>query len=207
MKGTRADITRLLCFGPCQLDGWVFDESVLSLWISLSCPWLLNITRSEFLSWHSPQVWVFVESMILLGSSASCFGSLYTTRVFFDERLFGSTASKSIRLVGLLIGSWLGSFVGSLIGCCNQVKWLTLTWFPAAELRLTNAFEWLAERKIANSTKNFKRAGIAFNILMIIAFQKMPNKYFKTQSDYLLVYKPIGVSPRCDYVLTRMVLF
>jgi hypothetical protein len=53
-KGTRADITRLLCFGPCQLDGWVFDESVLSLWISLSCPWLLNITRSDFLSWRSP---------------------------------------------------------------------------------------------------------------------------------------------------------
>jgi hypothetical protein len=39
--------------------------------------------------------------------------------------------------------------------------------------------------------------------LMIIAFQKMPNKCFKTQSDYLLVYKPIGVLPRCDYVLTR----
>jgi hypothetical protein len=44
VKGTRADIMRLLCFGSCQLDGWVFDESVLLLWISLSCPWLLNIT-------------------------------------------------------------------------------------------------------------------------------------------------------------------
>jgi hypothetical protein len=36
--------------------------------------------------------------------------------------------------------------------------------------------------------KNFGRAGIAFIPLMImIAFQMMPNKYFKMQSDYLLV--------------------
>ncbi len=42
-----ADIMKLLCFDSCQLDGWVFDESVLLLWISLSCPWLLNITCSS----------------------------------------------------------------------------------------------------------------------------------------------------------------
>jgi hypothetical protein len=32
-----------------------------------------------------------------------------------------------------------------------------------------NAFELLAERKSANSTKNFKRAGIAFNLFLFIA--------------------------------------
>ena len=104
----------------------------------------------------------------------------------FDERLPGSNESCPNCLVGSWIGSRLGSFFGSLIGCCYQVKWLTRTWFPATELRLVNAFEWLAERKSANSTKNFKRAGIAFIPLMIIALQMMPNKYFKTQSDYLL---------------------
>jgi hypothetical protein len=114
-KGTRADITRLLCFGPCQLDGWVFDESVLLLWISLSCPWLLNITRSDFLLWHSPP---------------------------FDERLTGSNTSCPNHLVG----SRLGSFVGLLIGCCNQVEWLIRTWFPVTELRLVNAFAWLAKK-------------------------------------------------------------
>ena len=72
-KETWADIKRLRCFGPCQLDGWVFDESVILLWISLSCSWLLNIPHADFISWHSPP---------------------------FDERLFGSTASKSIHLVG-----------------------------------------------------------------------------------------------------------
>ncbi len=36
-----------------------------------------------------------------------------------------------------------------------------------------NAFEWLVERLSANSTKNFERAGIAFNPLLIIAFQKI----------------------------------
>ncbi len=141
-KGTRADITRLLCFGPCQLDGWVFDESVLSLWISLSCPWLLNITCSDYLSRHSPP---------------------------FDERLTGSNASCPNHLVGSRIGSRLGSFIGSLIGCCNRVKWLIWTWFPATELRLVNAFAWLAERTSANSTKNFKRAGIAFILFLFIA--------------------------------------
>jgi len=34
-----------------------------------------------------------------------------------------------------------------------------------------NTFAWLAERMSANSTKNFERAGIAFNPLPIIAFQ------------------------------------
>ena len=96
---------------------------------------------------------------------------------WFGERLFGSSASKSIRMVGSWVGSLLGlrlgSFVGSLISCCNQIKWLTRTWFPATELRLVNAFEWLVERLSDNSTKNFKRAGIAFNPLLIIAFQKI----------------------------------
>ena len=95
MKGTQADITRLLWFGPCQLDGWVFDESVLSLWVSLSCPWLLNITRSDFLLWHSPPV---------------------------DERLTGSNASCPNRLVGLRIGSRLSSFVGRwLVAVSSQM--------------------------------------------------------------------------------------
>jgi hypothetical protein len=43
--------------------------------------------------------------------------------------------------------------------------------FPATELRLVNAFAWLAERMSANSTKNFERAGITFIPLLIIAFQ------------------------------------
>ncbi len=75
------------------------------------------------------------KSVILLGSSASSFGSLYPTRVFFDERLFGSSASKSICLVGLWIGVQLGSFCGFLISYCNQIKWMTPTWFPATKLR------------------------------------------------------------------------
>ncbi len=121
-KGKRADITRLLCFGPCQLNGWVFDESVLLLWISLSCPWLLNITP-------------------------------------VDERLPGSkNASCPNHLVGLQLGLLLGAFFGLLIGYCNQIKWLTRTLFPATELRLVNAFAWLAKRKSANSTKNLERA-------------------------------------------------
>jgi hypothetical protein len=36
-----------------------------------------------------------------------------------------------------------------------------------------NAFEWLVERMSANSTKNFEQAGIVFNPLLIIAFQKI----------------------------------
>jgi hypothetical protein len=51
-----------------------------------------------------------------------------------------------------------------------------------------NAFAWLAERKIANSTKNFERAGIA-SFFFFSSLQMMPNKYFKMQSDYLLVSK------------------
>jgi hypothetical protein len=39
------------------------------------------------------------------------------------------------------------------------------------QLRLVNAFAWLAKRTSANSTKNFGRAGIAFIPLPIIAFQ------------------------------------
>ncbi len=101
----------------------------------------------------------FCVSVILFGSSASCFwDKLYFT--CFDERLFGSSASKSIHLVSLRIGSRLGSFVGLLIGCRNRVKWMTQTWFPATKLR---AFVWLAKRKSADSTKNFERAIIAFN--------------------------------------------
>jgi len=34
-----------------------------------------------------------------------------------------------------------------------------------------DTFTWLAERMSANSTKNFERAGIAFNPLLFIAFQ------------------------------------
>jgi hypothetical protein len=51
--------------------------------------------------------------------------STRSTQVFFGERLFGSTASKSIRLVGSWIVLRLGSFVELPIGCCNRVKWLT----------------------------------------------------------------------------------
>jgi hypothetical protein len=46
-----------------------------------------------------------------------------------------------------------------------------------------NAFAWLAERTSANSTKNFERAGIAFNPLLFIAFQII----FKTQSVFDLL--------------------
>ncbi len=63
-KGTQVDIMKLFCFGPCQLDGWVFDESWRSLRISLSCSWSQNITRSDLLLWHGPQNWVSFESMI-----------------------------------------------------------------------------------------------------------------------------------------------
>jgi hypothetical protein len=41
--------------------------------------------------------------------------------------------------------------------------------FQKARLRLVNAFALLAETKIANSTKNFGRAGIAFNLFLFIA--------------------------------------
>ena len=82
----------------------------------------------------------------------------------FDERSTGSIASCPN-----LFGSQLGLFVGSFIGWCNRVKWLTRTWFPATELRLVNAFAWLAERTSVNSPKNFKRAGIAFILFLFIA--------------------------------------
>jgi hypothetical protein len=36
-------------------------------------------------------------------------------------------------------------------------------------LRLVNAFAWLAEKTSANSTKNFRRAGIAFIPFLFIA--------------------------------------
>ncbi len=134
VKGTQADIIKLCCFGPCQLVGWVFDELVLSLWISLSCPWLLNITP-------------------------------------FDERLPGSNASCPNHLVGLQIGSHLGSFVGSLIGCYNWIKWMTQTWSPATKLTLVSTFAWLSKRKSVNSTKYFKRAGIASILFVLIADQ------------------------------------
>ena len=107
---------------------------------------------------------------------------LERTALLICERLFGSKAFKSIRLVGLQISLRLGSFVESLIGCCNRVKWLIRTWFPATELRLVNAFAWLAERTSANSTKNFERAGIAFIPLLIIAFQII----FKKRSQFLI---------------------
>ncbi len=133
-----------------------------------------NSTRSDFLSWHSSQVWAFVESVISLGSSASCFGDkLYFT--CFDERLLRSSASKSIRLVGSRFGSWLGSFVGLLIGCWKWIKWLTRTWFPATKLRLVNAFALLAERKIAISTENFKRATLYSFLFLQLLFNKFLN--------------------------------
>ncbi len=162
--------SRLIGVGICHRF-WELSETAVGLLISSSIPGCSAKDSGSDLLWHSPQVWVFVKSVILLGSSASCFGSLYATRVFIGERLFGSSASKSNHLVGSRIGLRLGSFVGSLIGCCNQVQFLTWTWFPATKLRLVNVFAWLAERTSANSTKNFERAGIAFNPLLIIAFQ------------------------------------
>jgi hypothetical protein len=69
---------------------------------------------------------------------------------------------ESVRdLVHLLGADWL----------LYRVKWLTRTWFPPIELRLRlmNAFEWLAKRKISNDTKNFKRACIASNPFLFIA--------------------------------------
>ena len=101
------------------------------------------------------------------------------------ESLFGSSASKSIRLVGSQIGSWLGSFVGLLIDSSNQIKWFTRTWLPPTRLRLVNAFALLAQRKIVNSTKNFDRAVIAFSPFLFNASIDL-NKYFKTQSVLLV---------------------
>jgi hypothetical protein len=105
--------------------------------------WSAKDSGSDFLPWYSPRVWVFVESVSLLGGSASCFVSLFATQDF-------------------LVGSPVGSFIGLLIGSTNWNHWFTWTWFPATGLRLVNAFALLAKRKIANSTKNVKRAGIAF---------------------------------------------
>ncbi len=82
---------------------------------------------------------------------------------------------------------WFASwyFAGLLIGSSNQITWLIWTWVPATKLRLVNAFAWLAKRKSANSTKNFKRAGIAFNSFLFIAFQKK----FKTTVRFACVTK------------------
>ncbi len=92
----------------------------------------------------------------------------------FDERLSESNASCSNQcivwfvvwslmwsLVGLHIGSRVGIFVGLIIGSSNWITWLIRTWVPAIELRLVNAFAWLAIRKSAKSTKNLERAVIA----------------------------------------------
>ncbi len=46
-----------------------------------------------------------------------------------------------------------------------------------------NAFALLAERKSAISTKNFKRAGIAFISFLQLLF----NKYLKMQSVFILL--------------------
>ncbi len=115
----------LIGVGICH---WFSELSVAGIeWsIFLLIPGWSTKDSSSDLLWQSPQVWVFVESVILLGSSASCFGSLYATWVFFGERLFGSSASKSIRLVGLRTGSRLGSLLGLLIGCCNWIKMIDL---------------------------------------------------------------------------------
>jgi hypothetical protein len=150
--------------------GWLISSSIPG--------WSAKDSVSDLL-WHSPQVWVFVESVILPGSSASCFGSLYTTQDFFRERLFGSSVSIFIHLVGLQIGSWPGSFVGSLIGCCNQITWLAQTQFPATELRLVNAFAWIAKRKSANSTKNLERVVIA---VWSFSFSMLPLSFLNAVS-------------------------
>ncbi len=76
--------------------------------------------------------------------------------------MIGSLFFRS--LVGSRIGSQLSSFVEYLIGCWNRIKWLTPTWFLATGLRLVNACAYLPEWKLANSTKNFKRAGTSFNL-------------------------------------------
>ncbi len=127
---------RLCCklFVKHKDNGWIPTD----LWPDRSND--ANLPLSEFtewgscwqpfvfsLVWHSQQIWVSVESMILHGRSASCFDSLYVTWVFFGERLFGSSASKSICLVGSQISLWLDSFIGLLFGCCNWIKCICMT--------------------------------------------------------------------------------
>ncbi len=154
-------------FGTVGCSNWVID-------LFIDTKLTRKSFRLWFLLWHSPHVWVFVESVILLESSTSCFCSLYTMRDFFCERLVGSSASKSIRLVGSRVRSQLGSFFCLLIYSSNWMKWFPRTWFLAIGLRHVDAFACLAKRKIANSTKNLERAGIA-SILFFQCF----NGFFK----------------------------
>ena len=93
----------------------------------------------------------FSGSRLLL----SAFGSVSGSRLLLSA--FGSVSGSRLLLSAFV------SFVGLLISCWNRIKWFTRTWSPAIELRLVNACTWLAKRKSANSTKNFERAGIAFN--------------------------------------------
>ena len=58
---------------------------------------------------------------------------------------------------------------------------------PATGLRLVNACARLANRNIANRIKNFERAVIAFNDLLIRCLEWCPIIFLKMQSDYLLV--------------------
>ena len=67
-KRTWADITRLLRFDPCQLDGWVFNELWSLLGISLSCSWshktLLCLMKGCHEAMHPvPFVWLVCESV------------------------------------------------------------------------------------------------------------------------------------------------
>ncbi len=93
---------------------------------------------------------------------------LESTALLICERLFGSSASESIRLVGLRVGL----FVGLLIGSTKWNHWFSWTWFPATGLRLVNAFALLAKRKSASSTKKFKRASITFILFLQLLFNK-----------------------------------
>ncbi len=78
-----------------------------------------------------------------------------------------------IHLISGWFANWFASwfFVGLLIGSSNWITRLIQTWVPATELRFVNAFAWLAKRMSANSTKNFKKGGIAFNSFLFIAVQ------------------------------------
>ena len=126
--------SRLICFG---IRHWFLELSKAAIgWLisSLIPDWSAKDSGSDLL-WDSPQVWDLVESVILLGSSASCFGSLYATQVFIGEKLFRSSASKSICLVCSQIGLQL-----CLFALLNRIKWLSQIWFPATWFRLGNAF-------------------------------------------------------------------